>query len=355
MNKSLIAGIVIFVVIVLAGSYLYFFDGGMGQSTVVTGYVGGEKIPYLKDEEVIKILKKSYGIDINYIKAGSIEMAREDVSSMDFIFPSSQIALEIFKSENQTDMVGNEIIFNSPIVLYSWNQVAEALVKEGIATNIEGIYYSIDMEKLIEYIKEQKSWEDINVNLYGKMKIICTDPLKSNSGNMYLGLLINTLAGDIATEDDIPLIKDDITTIFNDLGYMESSSGTLFDRYLVRGMGDSPIIVGYESQMIDFAINNPEKWAGISDEVAIFYPQPTVWSEHPLIAITTEGKDLMHALQDEKLQMIAVERFGFRSLYSNKAIYNFPEGIKMIDILDQVMPMPKAQVMTEVMDILEGD
>ncbi len=98
---------------------------------------------------------------------------------MDFIFPSSQVALEIIKNDNTTNMMGNEIIFNSPIVLYSWQPVADALISEGIAQNIQGIYYSVDMEKLVEYIKQEKSWEDVNINLYGKIKIICTDPLKS--------------------------------------------------------------------------------------------------------------------------------------------------------------------------------
>ncbi len=61
---------------------------------------------------------------------------------------------------------------------------------------------------------------------------------------MYLGLLLNTLAGDVANEEDIPLFRDDIEAIFDDLGFMESSSGTLFDRYLVRGMGDSLLSLG---------------------------------------------------------------------------------------------------------------
>ncbi len=104
--------------------------------------------------------------------------------------------------------------------------------------------------------------------------------------------------------------------------------------------------------MIDFAINNPEKWQSIQDDVAIIYPEPTVWSEHPFIALTAEGKELMEALQDERLQQIAAERYGFRTLYAETGNQELPQNIEMVDLVNQIMPMPKAQVMEEAMGII---
>ena len=70
---------------------------------------------------------------------------------------------------------------------------------------------------------------------------------------------------------------------------MEHSSGDLFEQYLKTGMGAKPMIAGYENQMIEFAIENPNDWNMVKEQVAVLYPEPTVWSSHPLIALNEKG------------------------------------------------------------------
>ena len=41
---------------------------------------------------------------------------------------------------------------------------------------------------------------------------------------------------------------------------MESSSSDLFDQFLKTGMGAKPLIAGYESQLLEFAVQEPETW-----------------------------------------------------------------------------------------------
>ena len=68
--------------------------------------------------------------------------------------------------------------------------------------------------------------------------------------------------------------------LFQKLGYMESSSSDLFDQFLKTGMGAKPLIAGYESQLLEFAVQDPETWEQIKGDIVMVYPTPTVWSSH---------------------------------------------------------------------------
>ena len=78
---------------VITGAAFYAFSGGAKEETEITGYVGGEKIGLLEDEEVIRLMEKKYGLRMDYAKAGSMDMVTADHSGRDFLFPSSQTAL----------------------------------------------------------------------------------------------------------------------------------------------------------------------------------------------------------------------------------------------------------------------
>src|SRR5712692_6818830 len=74
-----------------------------GPAAVAKGYVGGEKVGFLKDEEVQKILRDRYGLTLDYTRLGSIDMVRGSVTGQDFLWPSSQIALEIYRQKSGKD------------------------------------------------------------------------------------------------------------------------------------------------------------------------------------------------------------------------------------------------------------
>ena len=107
-----------------------------------------------------------------------------------------------------------------------------------------------------------------------------TDPAKSNSGNMFAGLLANVLCGGSVGEEDLPELLPRLQALFQKLGYMESSSSDLFDQFLKTGMGAKPLIAGYESQLLEFAVQEPETWEQIKGDIVLVYPTPTVWSSH---------------------------------------------------------------------------
>jgi len=97
----------------------------------------------------------------------------------------------------------------------------------------------VDTRKLINLVLQDKKWSDIGINdLYGKISIISNDPTKSNSGNMFAGLLADLLnKGEVVDDTSVDSILPQVRQVFDRLGYMEPSSADLFDQYLNTGLG----------------------------------------------------------------------------------------------------------------------
>ena len=349
--KTKLIGLGILAAVIIAAA-AYVFISNSQTVTEINGYVGGEKIGLLEDEEVQDILRDRYRLVIDYAKAGSIDMVTDDPEGRDFLFPSNQTALELYKQVHG-DPVKSEIILNTPIVLYTRSAVAQALVDSGLAAVTNGVY-TVDMEKLTETIEAGTTWEEIGLpQLYGSVSVGTTDPIKSNSGNMFAGLLANTLCGGVADESNLAEILPRLQNIFQKLGYMESSSSDLFDQFLKTGMGAKPLIAGYENQLLEFAVENPDTWEQIKEDIVMMYPTPTVWSSHVYIALDEAGTAGIDALLDEDIQRLAWEKHGFRT-----GVYDTPTdaahfGVSGIaEELTQVAPMPDANTMDRIIKAL---
>ena len=349
--KTKLIGLGILAVVIIA-AVVYVCIGRSRTVTEINGYVGGEKIGLLEDEEVQDILRDRYKLAIDYAKAGSIDMITADATGRDFLFPSNQTALELYEQINGKP-VKSEIILNTPIVLYTRSAVAQALVSEGIASEAEDVYY-VDMEKLTEAIESGKTWSDIGLpQLYGSITVGTTDPTKSNSGNMFAGLLANTLCGGVANESNLPEILPRLQSIFQKLGYMESSSADLFDQFLKTGMGAKPLIAGYENQLLEFAVENPETWEQVKGDIVLLYPTPTVWSSHVYIALDEAGTAGIDALLDQDIQRLAWEKHGFRT-----GVYDTPTDAAHFGVpglaeeITQVATMPDADTMDKIIEAL---
>ena len=63
-------------------------------------------------------------------------------------------------------------------------------IKLGIAQRDNNIV-TVNTQKLVALVKDNKRWkEDLGLDIYGTVKIFSTDPRRSNSGNMWAGLLV---------------------------------------------------------------------------------------------------------------------------------------------------------------------
>ena len=239
-------------------------------------------------------------------------MVAADQTGRDFLFPSSQNALEYYQQIHGAP-VKSEIIFNTPLVLYTHMPVLEAFLARGLAAERDGCYY-MDMAGLAALMEAGTSWAELGLpELYGPVAVSTTDPVRSNSGNMFAGLLANVLCGGVADEASVEAVLPRLQTIFEKLGYMEASSSDLFDQFLKTGMGAKPIIAAYENQLLEFAAENPDDCAQLQDDIVLVYPTPTVWSSHIYIATDEAGTAGIDALLDDQVQQLAWEKHGFRT------------------------------------------
>ncbi len=360
MNRTVLGLAILGIVAAVAVAATQFDLGGLlkqarGPEPVnIAIFYGGEKSALLANPKVAAIIRDRYRITLDATRAGSVEMVTTlDTSGKDCLWPSNEVAVELARLNGKT-VLAEENIFNSPVVFYAWSEVADALVKSGVVTQgADGLL--ADVGKIGGLIAEGKRWkEDLGLNIYGPFKVISTDPEKSNSGNIWAGLLATSLNGGVVpTPATLPPLLPQIDAYFAAQGYMESSSGALFESFLKQGMGARPMIVGYENQLVEFVKENAAYADLIQSKIDVIYPEPTIFASHPLISLTPSCKRLAEALVDPELQQIAWADHGFRS--GLIGIENDPLAISVVRLPDTValvVPMPSAEVMTRIMDDL---
>ena len=338
MKKKQIIGIVIFVILILViiGIRVFTTNNQDGEGTpkfgknLTTVYVatGGGKEDFIADKDVVKIMENKYKLNVVYDTWSNGKLivkplVRTDgVTKYDAMFSSDQRFYDYYKlapnKENgeadRYTVLNGGLTLNTPIVIYSWGEVVDSLVKENIVTQTDGVYYITDMPKLLKYILEGKKWSDIGLKqLYGNINIASTDPVTSSPGATYYGLLLSIMCesqvNDQTVSENLPKLKE----FYQKSGYMNNTPADLFERYLKTGMGGEPMIVDYEKSIIDFANKNPDGFAQVKDDIRILYPTPTIWNSHCIATFDEAGNEFYNAFEDKDIAQIAWSRYGFRT------------------------------------------
>lgn len=353
MDKKKWIGVLVFVVLILIiiGIKAFGGSGTIGNLTTIYVATGGGKEDFLSDERVQEILKKKYKLNVVFdtwsngktitkpliresVKLGNesivnrinkgedITINTNGVTKYDVLFTSDQRFYDYYKlspnkengeADRYTVLAGG-LTLNTPIVVYSWKEVVNALINESIVTETDGVYYITDMNKLIDYILTNKKWSDIGLNdLYGNINIASTDPVSSSPGATYYGLLLSVLSNGQISDDTIDDNLARLKQFYQKSGYMNNTPADLFERYLKTGMGGEPMIVDYEKSIIDFANSNPSGFNQVKDNIVVLYPKPTIWNSHCLTIFTENGKKLYDAFEDKEIGQIAWEKYGFRT------------------------------------------
>lgn len=337
MKKKLVLGIIIFAVIIGAGIALSKLvskpdapaDTFTGKTVKVYGAVGGGKENFLADADVVRIMAEKYGITVQNDAWSNGKLIKNELKYTDsntgasgycdFVFFSDQRYYEYYQLDAKEGEAARlkkqraEIILNTPIVFYSWDVVVDALMKEDIVTERDGVYYISDMNKLLDYIATGKKWKDIGLpGIYGNINIVSTDAVTSSPGATYYGLLASVMCEGQLSSASLANVMPRLQQFYKQSGFMNNTPADLFDLYLRTGYGAKPIIVDYEKSMIDFAVNNPEGYASVKDHIRILYSEPTIWNSHCIISFTENGTKFIEALNDKEIQEIAFNRYGFR-------------------------------------------
>lgn len=270
------------------------------EQVSITGYLGGEKIG-LFDDAKFKALAAKQGIAIDYRKAGSLAMMDADRKGMGYLFPSSRAAVEYGNAKGVKAPPKRHRLQLTDCAIHAQGRGGRARERR---TCDQGRFWRVPHGYGQSRGRDgrQHNMADVGYTAgYGQFRIDSTDPVKSNSGNEYAALLATVLnGGQPAMVDSVARDGKTIASIFAKSGWMETSSEDSFNQFLTLGVGSKPMMVGYESQLLDLAVNQPDAFKQIKDDVVIVYPTPTVWSTHTLMALDEKGGTLLNLLKHRR-------------------------------------------------------
>jgi hypothetical protein len=331
-HLPVIVGLVLVAVAVVVGVILIHGSGGSSTPTVALNCIGGsEKQELMADPDVQKILKDRYHLTVDFVPQGSydqVQLTTAELKSraIDCLWPSSGSAQLVFEKTHATGTefpaYRAETVLQSPEVLYAGPNTTKTLLDLKVVQQRAGRYYVVNMTKLLGYVLAGKTWSGLGAHVIaGPVNISSTDPAKSNSGftlsQLELIIISTKNPYDQPTAAEAKAALPQVRKLYDAQGLQAKSSDFGFDQWLLQG-GElhAPLYAGYESQVIGKAIayqSDPEALKQLLASVRILYPEPTIYSDHPILALTANGAKLIEAMKDPDIQKIAWERYGFRS------------------------------------------
>jgi len=320
------------------------------------GLIGSEKEAFFADPRVQKALA-AQGIAVTVEKAGSRSIAaRFDASKYDFGFPSGAPAAVQLRQQAKAANVYNP--FYTPMVFASWRPIAEILVANGLAERRGEVYFVTDLPGLMALVEQGARWRDLkSSHAFSTSKSVLvnsTDVRSSNSAAMYLALAsyVANKQQIVQSKEDVDRVLPLVAPLFLRQGFQEQSSAGPFEDYLALGMGKAPLLMAYESQMIEYWLKHPDK---IKSDMVLMYPQPTVFSKHVLVPYTPDGARLGAALESDPALRELAHEYGYRTGGDRKG----PElwttrGIKVPEVLVDVVDPPSQEWLERMIVAIEG-
>jgi hypothetical protein len=274
---------------------------------------GSEKEKFLTDPDLAKVLD-SEGIAIDVQKAGSREIAsRPDLKTFDAAYPAGAPAA--VKIAQTTGSKRTYTSLYTPMAVASWKSLLPVLQASGLVSQKDGIWYLVDMAKLVGLMQKGTRWKDLpgnTVYAVGKSVLISsTDVRKSNSAGMYLALASYLANGNnvVDNEADADKVANSMVELFARQGFQESSSAGPFEDYTAMGIGKAPLVMIYEQQFLEYVLSHPNP----NPDMVLLYPVPTILTKHTLVALSDNGARFAQVMtSNPKINSIA-QRYGFRT------------------------------------------
>ncbi|WP_225997465.1 hypothetical protein [Myceligenerans pegani] len=289
---------------------------GGGDLTVVTGVIGSEKKPFFDDPRVREEFAR-HGLDVRVTTAGSRQIATSvDLDGVDFVFPSSAPA-----ADKAREVTGAETVhapFYSPMVVASFEPIAELLEEAGVARRSDAGMWTLDMHAYLELVADDTRWNQLEGadDAYPSSRSILissTDIRTSNSAAMYLAIASYVANGDniVSGARQQDEVLDEMSALFLKQGYSADSSESPFEDYLSQGIGSKPLVMAYEAQFLGRQLNEATA-AAITDDMVLLYPAPTILSKHSLVSLTDAGDQVGRLLTDDDALARLEAAYGFR-------------------------------------------
>ena len=352
--RRLIGPVVALVLVAAVGGGIWYSHGRLraerdaseqsqleaARTVAVRGLIGSEKEAFFADPQVKEALSRQHLV-VTVEKAGSRAIARQfDPQHDDFGFPSgAPAAAELGALAHAPETFTP---FYTPIVIASWRPIARILETNHIVAERDNNYYIVDMPALLKLMQQHARWKDLpGSEAFSTNKAVLinsTDVRTSNSAAMYLSLASYLANGQavIQSESEVTAVLPFMSELFLRQGFQEGSSAAPFEDYLALGMGKTPLLVAYESQLVAFWLAHPDR---LHNDMVMLYPVPTVFSKHVLVPFDAKGRRLGDALEhDPQLQSLA-HRYGFRTggntkgpeVWEKQGIHTPPTVVDVID------------------------
>jgi hypothetical protein len=117
-------------------------------------------------------------------------------------------------------------------------------------------------------------------------------------------------------------------------------------------MGKAPLLMAYESQMVEFWLKHPEK---IKSEMVLMYPKPTVFSKHVLVPYTPAGVRLGEALENDATLRQLAHEYGYRTGGESKGPELWAKrGIQVPEVIVDVIDPPSHEWLERMIVAIEA-
>jgi hypothetical protein len=288
---------------------------------------GSEKTELMADPDVRRILHDRYGLTVNFQPVGSYDQARMSTEelrqrSVECLWPASASAQSVFESSHAGAFPNfrAETVLHSPEVVYAGASGTAALLASGLVQDRGGKLFLADLRTfLLDYVLKKRTWESIGAkDLRGPITMASTDAAKSNSGFTLAQLQLNVIAtNDVFSAPSAAQARAALPTVralYDAQGLQARSSDFGFNQWLLQG-GEfhAPLYAGYENQIVQYLLRAGANRESLRANVRVLYPEPTIYNDHPILALTGEAGRFIDAMKDRDIQTLAWQRFGFRS------------------------------------------
>jgi Bacterial extracellular solute-binding protein len=265
-------------------------------------------------------------IKVNLIGKGSLEAAGAILDGTDkptLWSPADSLVANLLASDWQTKTstelfpitgeTGPQPLLLTPLVFAVWEDRAKVLLDASGGT--------LSWKTIHKAVTSPKGWPAIGGKAaWGFVKLGHTDPNKSNSGLQAIVLMamefFNTTT-DLTIEQMLdPKFQDFVKEIEAGVPHFESSTGTFMTEMIRFGPSKYDIALVYESLAVSQLENAQGRWGSLH----IYYPETTIWSDHPVVMLKgpwvtpaqkAAGEKLIAFLRSVPVQSTAL-RFGFR-------------------------------------------